>query len=85
MCISVTKSRIAYVALMMFIFGVGTMSYAKVLEVGDSAETHNKLLENPDTWDDTVPVKGKTELARDVGFETANDPGGRIRGISRFR
>lgn len=76
MCISVTKSRIAYVALMMFIFGVGTMSYAKVLEVGDSAETHNKLLENPDTWDDTVPVKGKTELARDVGFETANDPGG---------
>ncbi len=76
MCISVTKSRIAYVALMMFIFGVGTMSYAKVLEVGDSAETHNKLLENPDTWDDTIPVKGKTELARDVGFETANDPGG---------
>ena len=73
---SVTKSTLAYLAVLVFIFCVSTMSFGKVLEVGDTAETHNKLLENPDTWDDTVPVKGKTELARDVGFETANDPGG---------
>ena len=73
---AIAKSTLACITCLMFLCFVSTRSFGKVLEVGDTAETHNKLLENPDTWDDTVPMKGQTELARNVGYKTENDPGG---------
>ena len=64
-----------FVLIGMFLFLANTVSLGRVLELGDTAETHNKFLEDPGTWDDTLPVNGQTKLAKGVGYPTPNDPG----------